>query len=169
MAVAVTNDLSLDYILFDMVNGSLEQKETLEAWTREYGLVKVRPNEGGTFKVRHAGVDYSFPPKGTFIDRRLAIELLLDWGREGTYRYFDQATGFTEDAFFALPEEIQKRYDYGKQCNFETRYLTHITQAAEEAEKAGEEGSKAAVKKAVPGVPLATDEPEDEEPIDGDI
>lgn len=168
MAVAVTNDLQLDYILFDMENGSLAQKETMEAWTREYGLVKVRPSEGGSFKVKHAGEDYSFPPKGTFIDRRLAIELLLDWGREGTYRYFDQATGFTEDAFFALPEEIQKRYDYGKAMNFDTRYLTHITQSAEDSEKSEEEASKKAVKAAVPGIPTANDDDPDTDP-DADI
>lgn len=119
--------MRLDDILFHMEEP--ERTRYLRLWVDADhfgdGRVLIKPASGKPMVVRLHGQEFAFTAQGRRLPRRLAIELLLNFGEQGLYRGRDQATGFTRLQWTTLKPEVKALYDPEK-LYFLEDYLTHV-------------------------------------------
>ncbi|MCX2725996.1 hypothetical protein OO015_00545 [Thermomicrobium sp. 4228-Ro] len=137
-------NLRLDDILFRTEEPVRTQ--LLRAWVDADhlgdGRVRVAPASGKPLTIRWQGREWIFGPEGRRIPRRVAIDLLLNFGEQGLYRGRDQATGFTRLQWTTLKPEVRALYDESQIVFFDD-YLTHVVEAEDSGEVQQEKSKKA--------------------------
>lgn len=96
---------------------------------KHMGQVLVKANRGSTFTATYRNRPVKVPPRGVRVDRRIAVELLNQYGKNGIYYGMDQETGMTPSRWRGMSPEQRERYD--REPNFIDRYLTHIPDTIE--------------------------------------
>jgi hypothetical protein len=136
--------LRLDDILFR--SEEPERTQLLRAWVDADhlgdGRVRIAPASGKPLVIRYQGREWTFGPEGRRVPRRVAIDLLLNFGEQGLYRGRDQATGFTRLQWTTLKPEVRALYDES-QIAFLDDYLTHVVEAEDPGEVQPEKSKKA--------------------------
>lgn len=128
--------MRLDDILFHMEEP--ERTWYLRQWVDADhfgdGRVLIKPASGKPMVVRLHGQEIAFTAQGRRVPRKLAIDLLLNFGEQGLYRGRDQATGFTRLQWTTLKPEVKALYDPEK-LYFLEDYLTHAVDHEESLEE----------------------------------
>lgn len=90
------------------------------------GDILLKANDGKNMQVWAAGRgELKVTPRGRRVKRNVAISILEDYGRTGTYYNKDQATGLSTNEWRFMNEKQREPYK-GLDMNFRTQYLTHI-------------------------------------------
>lgn len=113
----------IDAADYDVVNG---------------GTVKIGTPDGMPMQVFVGQDKMNITPSGRRVERRLALKLLLDYGRTGTYRGYDQATGMTQDAWDSMQPE-HKALFANRKFNFNENYLEQLPDGNASDEEDSEE------------------------------
>lgn len=114
-----------------------EQTRAIRAWIEEGdqtiddpygGKVLIKTVDDKPVTIRHRGQEYKFTPAGKRLPRRVALDLLLAFGKNGYMRGRDQATGMTRAEWVALRPSEREIYQAAgiKEPQFIETYLTHI-------------------------------------------
>ena len=127
--------MRLDDILFHMEEP--DRTQYLRLWVDADhfgdGRVLIKPASGKPMVVRLHGQEITFTAQGRRVPRKLAIDLLLNFGEQGLYRGRDQATGFTRLQWTTLKPEVKALYNPEK-LYFLEDYLTHVPDGGVEEE-----------------------------------
>lgn len=103
------------------------------------GEVLLKTNDGKPMTVvLHNGRKVNISNRGKRVGRRLAVDMLLLFGRYGQYYQKDLATGITVGGWAAMPPKMRERYaDFD--LKFIEQYLYHAVDAdAGEGDEAAE-------------------------------
>lgn len=104
------------------------------------GNVLLKTNNKKTLIANLDGREYTFPPKGKRVNRRAAINLLLDYGRNGKYFGVDQATGMRRSQWLMMSEKQREPYRHMEpEFKFIDSYLTHAVDTFEDDEDVTED------------------------------
>lgn len=95
---------------------------------KHMGQVLVKASKGSTFPATYRGRVVKVPPRGVRIDRRIAVDLLVNYGKHGIYVGMDPATGMTPSRWKSMKKDERELYvdAHGSEPSFIDRYLTHI-------------------------------------------
>lgn len=129
--IVVEDPQGADMLLQDIMEYPYPERQfMLEDWLEASGddpsgTVKIGTPDGKPMHFMYKGKVFNVPPAGKRVSRKLALELIIKYGKDGHYYGRDQRTGLMVDDQFGLTEE-QEKWAARQQFNFLTNYLIQV-------------------------------------------